>query len=217
MSERTKTILAACVVAAVLGGAVALWLWWSAPAPVVVHPAGTDGRADRADRACGSPGGQARRRAGKGLGKGGDRTCLRLFGRKFALCLLTASLLSCPWQSASIANAGQPANEVIGVPKGWVSPEKGYWMPETAGRDLLEAYRTAKDEASIARAAFLDLDADYRNFRTASVTAPRRPEEAARPGTRGNRRGNAATEARTTEGSIAGVRRGDFRDFGWRA
>ena len=60
---------------------------------------------------------------------------------------------------------------MIGVPKGWVSPEKGYWMPEAAGRDLLEAYRTAKDEASIARAAFLDLDADYRNFRTASVTA----------------------------------------------
>jgi len=37
MSERTKTIIAACVVAAALGGAVALWLWWSTPVPVVVH------------------------------------------------------------------------------------------------------------------------------------------------------------------------------------
>ncbi len=37
MSERTKTIIAACVVAAALGGALALWLWWSAPAPAVVH------------------------------------------------------------------------------------------------------------------------------------------------------------------------------------
>lgn len=44
-------------------------------------------------------------------------------------------------------------------------------MSESAGRDLLGAYRTAKEEAALAREAFFNLDADYREFRTSGLTA----------------------------------------------
>lgn len=37
MTRERKRMIALGVAAAILGGAVALWLWWSAPSPVIVQ------------------------------------------------------------------------------------------------------------------------------------------------------------------------------------
>ena len=71
--------------------------------------------------------------------------------RRFGLTLLLLAL--CPSLSYSA--------EVTHVPAGWITPEQGYFLTEQAGRDVLSALQSRREESEAWQSAYSDLRTEF--------------------------------------------------------
>ena len=82
---------------------------------------------------------------------------MRARRKKFLLCLLTAWLM--------VSMMSLPASAWQYVPRGWTTPDAGYFGTEQDGRDTLEALRTYREEATAWENAYNALKAEFNTLR----------------------------------------------------